>query len=303
MRRRPAQLIGSLAFLFLGVFGSTGMFGGVASGASHSKASTPVPSIPAAAARAPIYLSLGDSVPIWNGNRSFPNILTGYFQKDVPRLELVNLACSGETTDSMMAGSTCAPAGSQLKNAVDFLRAHQGEVALVTMDIGGNDVVGCVYAADPSTCLTQRLVTMKAHLTYILDALRLAAGPNIPIVGMNVFDPLLGDWLGPGAPRALALSAGVDGVPVLNQAMDMDYGVAASPVADVQSAFESMDMTHFVASKWGRVPVAVERACTLLDITCIEGQEENFGDDPDPAGAKVIAKAFEVTIGKLYPPQ
>jgi hypothetical protein len=85
--------------------------------------------------------------------------------------------------------------------------------------------------------------------------------------------------------------------------MDMDYGVAASPVADVQSAFESMDMTHFVESKWGRVPVAVDRACTLLDISCHKGQEEGFGDDPDVAGAKVIAKAFELTIGRLYPPQ
>lgn len=263
-----------------------------------------MPSIPAhAATRGPIYLSLGDSVPMWDGNQSFPNLLTGYFQKDVPHLKLVNMACSGETTDSMMAGSTCAPGGSQLKNAVDFLRAHQGQIALVTMDIGGNDVVGCVYASYPSTCLTQRLVTMKAHLSFILDALRLAVGFNVPIVGMNVFDPLLGDWLGPGASRTLALQAGLNGVPVLNQAMDMDYGVAAAPVADVQSAFDSTDMTHFVGSRWGRVPVAVARACTLLDITCHKGQEEGFGDDPDVAGAQVIAKAFEVTIGKLYPAQ
>ena len=293
----------SLAFLFLGVSGSTGTLGGVASGAPRSKTSTPVPSIPVAAARAPIYLSLGDSVPIWNGNLSFSNIITGYFQKDVPHLELVNMACGGETTDSMMAGSTCAPGGSQLQNAVAFLRTHQGQVALVTIDIGGNDVVGCVYASDPSACLTQRLVPMKENLSYILDALRLAAGPNIPIVGMNLFDPVLGDWLGPGAPRALALSAGLNGVTVLNQAMDMDYGVADSPVADVQDAFHSKDMTHFVASKWGRVPVAVARACTLLDITCTKGHDENVGDDPDLAGAMVIAKAFEVTIGKLYPPQ
>jgi hypothetical protein len=171
-------------------------------------------------------------------------------------------------------------------------------VALVTIDIGGNDVVGCVSASDPTTCFTQNLAVMKAQLTYILDALRQAAGPNVPIVGMNVFDPILGDWLGPKATRAEA-TTGVSAVSLLDSTMNADYIAAHSPVAKVEGAFDSTNMTHFVSSKWGRVPVAVDKACSLLDIVCHEGQAEAFGDDPNDAGAKVIAKTFEQAIGRL----
>ncbi|HWE65825.1 MAG TPA: SGNH/GDSL hydrolase family protein [Acidimicrobiales bacterium] len=258
-------------------------------------------SIPPAQARQPVYLDLGDSVGMWNGERSYPNLVTAFFRKDLPRLQLVNLACSGETTQTMMAHSLCAPGGSQLRNAVSFLRTHRGAVALVTIDIGGNDVVNCVSAANPTTCFTKNLVVMKGQLTYILDALRQAAGPSVPIVGMNVFDPLLGDWLGPRASRTEA-STGVSAVSMLDSTMSADYRAVASPVADVATAFASTDMTHFVSSRWGRVPVAVARACTLLDITCHKGQSEGFGDDPDGAGARVIARTFETTIGHLRPP-
>jgi lysophospholipase L1-like esterase len=270
--------------------------------ASGATAGGTVNSLPAGEATHDIYLSLGDSVPVWDGNHSFPNILTGYYRKDVPHLELVNMACSGESTQSMIAHSDCAPGGSQLKNAVDFLRQHRGSVALVTMDIGGNDVVYCIGQRDSTTCVTNGLHTMAAQLTYILDALHQAAGPNVPIVGMNVYNPLLGDLLGPESSRALAAEA-IAALPTLNQDMDNDYGVSPSPVADVQDSFDATELTHFVSSKWGRVPIAVARACTLLDITCHKGQSEGFGDDPNDAGAKVIAKAFEQAIGVLQPPQ
>jgi hypothetical protein len=89
---------------------------------------------------------------------------------------------------------------------------------------------------------------------------------------------------------------------MLDSTMSADYRAVASPVADVATAFASTDMTHLVSSRWGRVPVAVARACTLLDITCQRGQPEGFGDDPDGAGARVIARTFETTIGHLRPP-
>jgi hypothetical protein len=259
-----------------------------------------VPSIPPTRATGPIYLDLGDSVGMWNGNSSYPNILTKALQKDVPNLQLVNMACSGETTQSMMSGSTCAPGGSQLKNAVNFLRAHPGNVALITIDIGGNDVVSCVNAAHPVTCVTQILPTMKAQMIYIVDALRIAAGPTVPIVGMNVFNPVLGDWLGT-ASRSGAISS-VTSVSRLDAAMGAAYKKTLSRVADVEAAFQATDMTQLVKSQWGKVPVAVRQACTLLDIQCQKGQSEGFGDDPDNAGAVVIAQAFEKTIGKLKPP-
>jgi len=285
-----------LFMAFCAVVGSSAIASAAAGGSSG-----PVASIPAGQAKQPVYLDLGDSVGMWNNNRSYPNILTGHYRQAVPGLELVNMACSGETTESMMHNSTCAPGGSQLANAVAFLQDHRGDVALVTMSIGGNDVVSCASAPDPASCFTTSLATMKANQEYILDALRQAAGPSVPIVGMNVFDPLLGDWLGPKGARSEAM-LGVSAVSQLDQAMDEDYAAASSPIVNVEAAFDSTDMTHFVNSRWGRVPIAVAKACSLLDIGCRKGASELFGDDPNLAGAVVIAEAFEKAIGHLRRP-
>ena len=57
-----------------------------------------------------------------------------------PRLWLVKLGCPGETTVTMIAGGICSyDHGSQLDEAVAFLRAHRSFVAFVTIDIGAND--------------------------------------------------------------------------------------------------------------------------------------------------------------------
>jgi hypothetical protein len=49
--------------------------------------------------------------------------------------------------------------------------------------------------------------------------------------------------------------------------------------------------------------VSVASACTLLDIVCHQGSLIGYGDDPNYAGAVVIAHAFEMAIGRLAPPE
>ena len=248
------------------------------------------------------YLSLGDSVGMWNGTRSFPYLLANrYSHSSVPGLRLIDMSCSGETTESMVMGSTCALGGSQYDNAVSFVNAHRGHIALVTISIGGNDVVPCMSRPGAATCFVNGLSKMKANISRIVAGLRNATGPNVPIVGMNVYDPLLGDWLAAGTGRSLAVAA-VAGVGLLSKSMAQAYQAEASPTADVQGAYRSADLTHFVASRWGRVPVSVANACALLDIVCHQGSFIGYGDDPNYAGAVVIAHAFERAIGRLAPP-
>ena len=248
------------------------------------------------------YLSLGDSVGMWDGTRSFPYLLVSHYShSSVPRLRLIDMSCSGETTESMVTGSTCAPGGSQYDNAVSFVNAHRGHIALVTISIGGNDVVPCMSRPGAATCFTDGLSKMKANISTIVAGLRDATGPHVPIVGMNIYDPLLGDWLAPGTGRSLAVAA-VAGVGLLSKTMGQAYHAEASAVADVQGAYHSADLTHFVESSWGRVPVSVASACALLDIVCHRGSLIGYGDDPNDAGAVVIAQAFEKTIGRLAAP-
>ncbi|MGO9198324.1 MAG: SGNH/GDSL hydrolase family protein [Acidimicrobiales bacterium] len=260
-------------------------------------------STPQASSSGPIYLALGDSAPMWDGNKSYPDYVAGYYAGAVPGLELVNLAQSGATTASMLGGPA-GGAGSQQAEAVAYLRAHHGSIALVTIDIGGNDILGCVTggATAESACIARTETTMIANLATILDGLRQAAGSALPIVGMTYYDPFIGNWLGGGNDRTTAVQS-VSTLVHLNDLLKEAYARVGAKVADVQGAFQSTDLSTTVGSPWGRVPVAVERGCTLLDITCEAGHAEAFGDDPNTDGAAVIAKAFEKTIATLDAPR
>ncbi len=256
-----------------------------------------VSSVPPSAASGPVYLALGDSAPMWDGNASYPDLIAAHERSSVPGLQLVNLSVSGATTSSMLSGTT-RRSGSEEHQAVAFLDAHRGSVALVTIDIGGNDVLAC-GTGSPS-CLTRVEAKTAANLTTILSRLRAAAGPSVPIVGMTYYDPYLGDWMARGADRAIAVGS-VSYLAALNALLTRTYRAAGASVADVQGAFDSTDLTTLVSSPWGTIPLAVDRACTLLDMRCVLGAPA-VGSDPTTSGAAVIAGAFETAIGTLGRP-
>src|SRR5204863_5155219 len=80
-----------------------------------------------------------------------------------PNLVLNNLGCPGETSRTLRVGGICPypGGGSQLDAALAFLRAHRGQVQLITIDIGGNDVDHCVSLATgiDENCFHQGLLT------------------------------------------------------------------------------------------------------------------------------------------------
>ncbi|MHB8220920.1 MAG: SGNH/GDSL hydrolase family protein, partial [Acidimicrobiales bacterium] len=254
--------------------------------------------------RQPIYLALGDSAPVWDGSASYPDLITTHYQTSVPGLRLVNLAQSGATTTSMLHSYGTSTSQEQLAEL--YLRAHRGSVALVTIDIGGNDLLGCANdvfggGGTRTSCFAAVEARMVANLQTILTGLRQAAGPEVRFVGMTYYNPYLGNWLGGGSNRVSAV-ASTPYLVHLNNVLTATYAGTGVPVADVGSAMQSTDMSTSVPSPWGNVPVAVTRACSLLDIGCAVGQPESFGDDPNVAGAAVIAQAFEKTISTLSPP-
>jgi hypothetical protein len=173
-------------------------------------------------------------------------------------------------------------------------------MALITIDIGGNDVVHCAgpTGIDPD-CVSAGLAKAEKNITTMLTGLR-AAAPSVPIIGMNYYDPFLGDWLAGGQAETLALDS-LSVVATLNNELTALYG-GPSTTADVAGVFRTANDTRRVPSPWGRVPVDVDRACSWLDITCQVGQSEGFGDDPNIAGQKKIAAVFERTIGRLGAP-
>jgi lysophospholipase L1-like esterase len=256
-----------------------------------------------AASKATYYLSLGDSLaqgyePIGGPPSSAapPGYDQGYadqlfkLERDkFTQLQLVKLGCGGESTVSMLYGSqdrnvalSCGPpsfyqqhyldGGTQLAEAVAFLREHQGSVAFVTIDIGANDVLG------PSG-----LGPALSNLPVILADLRAAAGRDVPIFGMNYYDPFAPQaWSGGGLP---ALQAQVAGIVAINDLLESVYAAAGDPVADVESAFSVTDFTPVDGT-----PLDVLRECQWTWICT----PPPLGPDihANTAGYGVIAQAF-----------
>ncbi|NNJ62298.1 MAG: SGNH/GDSL hydrolase family protein [Dactylosporangium sp.] len=130
---------------------------------------------------------------------------------------VVNYACPGETTDSMIAGP-CAFAqtvlglgypralhndysGSQLSAAVAFLRAHRGKVAPVTVSIGANDLLALADGCQQDmTCVAQGLPAvlegLDRRLSRILGGLRTAA-PDTEILVLTLYNPIY--FVAPGS--------------------------------------------------------------------------------------------------------
>ncbi|HET9894714.1 MAG TPA: SGNH/GDSL hydrolase family protein [Streptosporangiaceae bacterium] len=255
----------------------------------------------------PYYLSLGDSLsqgvqPSSTGTdvattQGYPDQLTTLLRTSVPDLRLVKLGCSGETTTTMIRGGICHyPAGSQLAQATEFLRSHAGSVALITIDIGGNDPNSCVIGQAVSRifgCLSSRIGQSVRNLGTILARLRAADGSKALIVGMNYYVPELGLWKTTTG-RALAILT--EGFAAGGNHMLADkYHSYGAKVADVFSAFKSADFgTRNKTAKADPPNVAAICAFTWMCAPHPRGPNEHANS----AGYHVIAEAFYRAITK-----
>jgi lysophospholipase L1-like esterase len=228
-----------------------------------------------ASPRTSYYLSLGDSLsqgvqPDPAGaslptQQGYPNQLYAALHLGDPGLRLVKLGCSGETTHTMIDGGICSyPAGSQLAEAVRFLRAHRGQVSLITIDIGANDPDSCISRPSigaVASCVTKSFPETVANLTKIMSTIRGAAGRQVRIIGMNYYVPALAEWRNGFAGQELArLSERL--VVVYNGLLDSVYQQFGARVANVFGAFHSGDFTDQVRVPGiGTLPRNVAAVC------------------------------------------
>lgn len=244
------------------------------------------------------YLSVGDSLSagvqptgdpadMYRTNEGYADQLFALMKPSVPNLQLVKLGCPGETTATMIDGGICPyDHGSQLAEAVSFLHAHHQFVALVTIDIGFNDFP----CQTDLSCVPPGVARIQQNLPIILAALREAAGPDVPIIGMTVYDPFLGYWLTGAEGKALA-ELTLPGILAINDVLRGIYTAAGSPVADVESAFSTTDFVTQVALPGvGPVPLNVARICQWTWICAPPPLGPN--NHANSAGYAAIAQAF-----------
>jgi lysophospholipase L1-like esterase len=204
------------------------------------------------------YLALGDSLSVGvqpdAGNVNHPTA-NGYadqlyqaLKATNPKLQLKKLGCAvTETSEDMLRGpSDCRNQYHlriQLADAVEFLLKNRGSVALVTIDIGANDIEPCgsLETGINEACVQEAFSEVAANLPKILAALRLAAGPHVPIVGMNYYNPFLAAWLA-GETELAQQSNEVVGA--YNGLLGSIYRFFRMPVADVATAFDTTNFTE-----------------------------------------------------------
>jgi lysophospholipase L1-like esterase len=266
------------------------------------------------------YLALGDSLsrgvqPDAAGqnhptDQGYADDLARVGRLVLPQLQLVKLGCeTEETTTSMINGGRCsyangpAPNGAQLAEAEAFLRAHRGSTVLVTLDIGANDLSRCISRATGAVdlaCVQATFAQVPGNLRTILERLRAAAGPRVPIVGMNYPNPFLAAWLQGPAGQALARLS-TDLVVRYNDLLEGVYQAAGVPVADVEAAFSTTDFDTLVALPgFGQVPHNVARVCQWTWMCVPPPMGPNVHGRPE--GYWVMAGAFVVALAQAHHP-
>ena len=251
---------------------------------------------PSGAGEQQLYVALGDSLAAGYQpggaelrETAYPALAANRLGSDGAELTVENLGCSGETTTSLLEGGRCDFAeGSQLEQAEALLASRQGEVALVTIDIGGNDLLRCVRGgADiDAACVTDGVETVQKNLPTILERLRAAAGERVPVLVLGYYNP----WV-----AAQALDQPVKGVDAaakayarLSTTIEKAAEGADTTFVGLDEAFATDDTTPTTLG--GRtVPENAARVCTLTNLCT--ARDIHFSDEGAATVARVLAEA------------
>jgi lysophospholipase L1-like esterase len=266
------------------------------------------------------YLALGDSLsqgvqPDVRGvsletDQGYADQLFAIERRQIPSLRLVKLGCPGDTTTSMLTGRgnqanaklfRCArTGGSQLKAAELFLRAHHhpGEVALVTVDIGANDVDGCAAPGlNVVNCVAAGQASIKHNLPLILRGVERAAAGHTVLAGMTLYDPILSGYFSASASVRALGAASVAFLKGINLEITTANRAAGFKTADVAGGFKSYDGTVSVPYNGQMIPANVARVCSWTWACAPPPSGPNIHANKN--GYAVIARAFARVIGRL----
>jgi lysophospholipase L1-like esterase len=281
-------------------------------------------SVPVAAATPGqgVYVSLGDSLAAgsqadaegtttFSSDQAYTDELHQRLKgRLVADLSHVKLGCPGETALQLLGGvdkdgnpSNCADryqTGSQIGDVLAAIT--QGNVVLITLDIGANDLFDAQETCGNDTaCLGDQIAAIAGQTAQIIVTIR-EAGYAGPIVAMNFYNPLaaaaigyFGGVAGQHAPDLqLALSSDAL-VSALNGAQGQVYAVLGVPVADVYDAFNAGDFGDDIPGN-GR-PDNVDVLCSL-SYMCPRDPAVKSNIHLNKQGYTVVAKTFlELIVG------
>jgi lysophospholipase L1-like esterase len=237
----------------------------VAIGASESVGVQPAPGHP-------------HGVPTDDG---YADDLTKMEQARWPGLRLVDFGCPGITAQGALDGvGRCRyAAGSEVATAARFIREHRDEVALVTVDLGYNDLWPCLaHHLVDAGCADAAIRRIGDAIPEVLAALRAAGGPDLLIVGLQHADPYVADA------RFGEVDFARSTVPIFDRMND----VLTSAYADAGAI-----VAHVPGPRGGNVgPDAVADACARTWMC----RDHNI--HPTDDGYRLIAGAVATAIAR-----
>ncbi|HUY22062.1 MAG TPA: SGNH/GDSL hydrolase family protein [Acidimicrobiales bacterium] len=243
------------------------------------------------------YLSLGDSYSVGYQPSPTPAATYGYtgYVAKKEKMTLVNFGCGGATSDSILTFTgrcgvdaygppaalnpgPIAAGQSQVTAAEAFIATHPGQIGLITVSIGGNDVTPCAAAApgnpvngatDAITCVSNGKALIQANVTTLVGDLSTSAGPTVPIVGLTYPDVLLGLWVFPSFPattanQTLASESTLAFNLLINPTLAAAYtGVPNGKFVDVTAATGAYTPLTKLSNlaPYGKIPKAVAEVC------------------------------------------
>jgi lysophospholipase L1-like esterase len=223
-------------------------------------------------------------------------------------LTLANFGCAGATTTSLLTtigcpavlphtvGGMAYPTTTQIAAATAFIAAHKGHIGLITVSIGGNDVVPCAGKSNPVACVATATAGIKINVTSIASQLRAAAGAKVPIIGSTYPDVILGAYVYPThpAPTAAINLAKISVVAfkaLVNPALAKAYATSFGAFVDVTRATGAYtSLTRTVRTKaYGTIPVPVASVCALTWF-CKKGDIHPMNAGYTLIGKLIVAK-------------
>jgi lysophospholipase L1-like esterase len=263
-----------------------------------------LPAAAQAAKKPRYYVSVGDSLSVgWQPredgtgartNEGYVDFLFKTERRHHPRLRAKKLGCPGETARTFLEGGICQyPAGSQMQAAEAFLKRRRGRIALVTIDIGANDVASCGSGGRIDfTCYRNGNASIDQNVPTIVSRLRRAAGRRTEIAGMTYYNPFLQQYLRGDDQGRQNASLSVSLVRELNGRLTRYFMAGRFKVADVGTAFQTyvpFEQTRNYPP-YGEIPVAVAAICDLTWMCAPEPQGLDI--HANPAGYRLIARTF-----------
>ena len=207
-----------------------------------------------------------------------------------PNVQMVNLACKGETTTTFLYGGKCSySAGSQYQQALQFLSSHPFQVRFISLNLGGWDVYKCISMKNQTQdqmCVVGGIAAVAANYGIILGGLRLAALTSRIVVNTAYDAYTLALLL--GTPEAINQhNQAVTMFKTLNLSIKSAAALNGARVADMFSAMTPED-TSPVVTLMGTFPRAVVHLCMRTHACNLALDDVHFQDNGSVVQANLI---------------